>query len=191
MDNNAPYPAQDEVHLTIPNYDMVGTRSAPEEWPPEKTNLLVPDEFRDFQKNGGHSGPQTPEQRELLELSIKSFVRSFFHGVHLDLLLNDGLSVVVECSMDLNMSSFVVRGQRTQKEIALGTVKSVRAPLTDTECKKTPVKTVDGRCGVLILVGGEFLTFRFDTEEACVFFGVCMKVLIKASRNNAKPGKTG
>lgn len=179
------YPVENEVHLThpaIPGYDMGGS----EEWPPEKVSLYVPDEFKEFAKNGGHSGPQTPEQQQLLELSLKTFVRSLFHGVHLDLLLNDGVSVIVECSMDLNMSSFVVRGERTRKEIALATVKSVRAPLSKTELMKTPVKTVDNCCGVLLLVGGEFFTFRFDTQETCAYFGVCMKVLSKAGKSKGK-----
>merc|ERR1719316_1161522 len=107
--------AQDEVHLThaIPGYDTGDGHSA-DDWPPEKVYLYVPEEFREFEKNGGHSAQQTPEQRQLLELSLKTFVRSLFHGVHLDLLLNDGVSVVVECSMDLNMSTFVIKGQRTR-----------------------------------------------------------------------------
>lgn len=166
-------PAEGEVH-TLPGYDR---GPAEDEWPPGgQRSLVVPAEFKQVQR------AQNDDQKDLLESCLKSFARSLFHGIHVPLLLNDGQTVLVECSLNLNMTHFVMRGKANEKQVALATVKGVRGPPSQAECAKSPVATLDSCCAMMLLLGGEFLTFRFETEQACTFFTTCMKVLVKAGR---------
>mmetsp|Transcript_49017 Transcript_49017/g.88617 ORF Transcript_49017/g.88617 Transcript_49017/m.88617 type:complete len:343 (-) Transcript_49017:90-1118(-) len=136
---------------------------------------------RDF-SNDVIVGP--PQEPQLLQEAMMTFIRTLLRGVCIEVLLDDGSVLFPEASLNYELTHLIlhVNENEAQRAIALKDVESVATPL-DLEQRNivTSIQPyLDERCCTLIIRDYEFVTFRFDTERLREYFASCLRLLITA-----------
>merc|ERR1719379_2732644 len=108
-------------------------------------------------------------------------------GVLVELLLDSSNKEEVEIRLDEDLKILQLEVRSTSRKIKLRDVRWV-GRLEDTEALPQTDTGVDKRlCVVFCQNRGRFLCFKFDHPGQAAFFGICMRVVVKAARG----GKLG
>jgi len=148
--------------------------------------LTVPPEFDlvRFDRFGDTSySTRTPdEQQRLLQTCLRSFARALLRGIRMSVLLDDGRTLLTEASLDSELTHLVLHMPNVQCPVALRCIEKICSPdeVTAGAVLTTNQAYLDERCTTLVLRGGQFLTFVFETSKSREYFEMCLKVLILA-----------
>lgn len=148
--------------------------------------LVAADEFKCWQLETGSA----ERQKSLLQASLHAFTRSFFSGVCLRVLLDDGRTLFTEASLDSDLTHIVLHMTNSQRPVALRSIERLCSP---EDVVRGGVQTsnagfVDGTCCTLLLQDGQFLTFVFDTVATREYFETCLQVLLLAKEGYGNRG---
>eukprot|EP00928_Gymnodinium_smaydae_P010375 TRINITY_DN13901_c0_g1_i1.p1 TRINITY_DN13901_c0_g1~~TRINITY_DN13901_c0_g1_i1.p1 ORF type:complete len:373 (-),score=72.58 TRINITY_DN13901_c0_g1_i1:42-1025(-) len=146
----------------------------------------VPREFDHF--CGSAENPADEARRDNLKACLRQFTRTLLRGIRIRVLLDDGRTLLTDASLDSELTHLVLYVPNKQHPVALSSIESVRV---STEVSRSEElagnhQFVDDRCTTLIIRGGQFLTFVFDSRRVREYFEVCLKVLVLA-RDVADP----
>lgn len=158
--------------------------------------LQVPPEF-DFvrlDRFGEASSSRSPEeQQQLLQACLRSFARALLRGIRMSVLLDDGRTLLTEASLDSELTHLVLHMPNVQCPVALRCIEKICSPdeVTAGSVLTTNQAYLDERCTTLVLRGGQFLTFVFETSKSREYFEMCLKVVILAKGvGTAEPSGT-
>lgn len=133
-----------------------------------------------------------PEETQLLQEAMMTFIRTLLRGVCIEVLLDDGSVLFPEASLNYELTHLIlhVNENEAQRSIALKDVESVATPhdLEQRNIVTSIQPYLDERCCTLIIRDYEFVTFRFDTERLREYFASCLRLLITAPSGEPVPG---
>lgn len=159
---DAPSSSQRAKALEVPGHFQTGTS----DWANPKSHIYAP----------------SPAQTQKLRLAMAQFARSMSGaGISVRLRLDDefkvGPTVDVVAGVSGDLATLLVGREDSVRRVPLRSVRWVRPP--DVKGHKAD------RCAMLRLVGGRVLCFEFESTMQASFFGMCMRLLVKASRSEA------
>jgi len=131
------------------------------------------------------------EERRCLQASLRAFTRALLRGISVNVLLDDGRTRLAEARLDSELTHLVLHVPHAQHPVALKCIESVCTP--DEAVSAGGVIDMpnqafyDERCTTLIIRGGQFLTFVFDSLRTRGYFEMCLKVLILAKGGGTEP----
>lgn len=129
------------------------------------------------------SGSRTPEeQQQLLQMCLRSFARALLRGIRMSVLLDDGRTLLTEASLDSELTHLVLHMPNVQCPVALRCIEKICSPdeVSAGAVVTTNQAYLDERCTTLVLRGGQFLTFVFESSRSREYFEMCLKVVILA-----------
>lgn len=167
------------------------SRSSPTKVKGRTGALEVPEEFekarlRQLMSAEAGSIDETARQ-ESLKVCIRHFTRSLVKGICMSVLLDDGRTLLTDASLNSELTHLVLYVPNLQHPVALCCIESVCAPYEVMQGEMLNQALLDERCTTLIIRGGQFLTFVFDTARIREYFEVCLKVLILAREPAGEP----
>lgn len=130
------------------------------------------------------------QQKSLLQASLHAFTRSFFSGVCLRVLLDDGRTLFTEASLDSDLTHIVLHMTNSQRPVALRSIERLCSPedVVRGGVQTTNAGFVDARCCTLLLGDGQFLTFVFEAVATREYFQTCLQVLLLAKEGHGSRG---
>lgn len=129
------------------------------------------------------TGSRTPEeQQQLLQMCLRSFARALLRGIRMSVLLDDGRTLLTEASLDSELTHLVLHMPNVQCPVALRCIEKICSPdeVSAGAVVTTNQAYLDERCTTLVLRGGQFLTFVFESSRSREYFEMCLKVVILA-----------
>merc|ERR1719174_331448 len=161
--------------------------------------LQVPAEFDSVRLGGFNEvspSTRTPEeQQRLLQTCLRTFARALLRGIRMSVLLDDGRTLLTEASLDSELTHLVLHMPNVQCPVALRCVEKICSPdeVATGSVHTTNQAYLDERCTTLVLRGGQFLTFVFETSKTREYFEMCLKVVIlaKGTGFGAAPAGSG
>lgn len=145
---------------------------------PAEFDLVRLDRFGD----ASYSSRSPEEQQHLLQKCLRTFARALLRGIRMSVLLDDGRTLLTEASLDSELTHLVLHMPNVQCPVALRCIEKICSPdeVTAGAVLTTNQAYLDERCTTLVLRGGQFLTFVFETCKSREYFEMCLKVLILA-----------
>lgn len=152
------------------------------------TPLAVPREFKSGCRDWGNSSSAlyapSPAQTKRLQGAMKHFVRCMSRGVlarlQLDAEAGSGETVDICVLLTPDLTELVLASPDMERPIPVRTMRWVRPPERGSGSERRVV---------FRLAGGRVVCFEFEDWDKAGFFGMCMRLLVKASRSI--PGSTG
>lgn len=140
-------------------------------------------------------GGDEAEHKRCLQVSLKAFTRSLLRGVSVSVLLDDSRTRLAEARLDTDLTHLVLHVPHQQHPVALKCIESICMP-DEAWAPPGAADTVgqallDERCATLIISGGQFLTFVFDSVRTREYFETCLKVIILAGDHASPQSKQG
>merc|ERR1711937_1061654 len=107
-------------------------------------------------------------------------------GVSMRMLMDDGRTLPTEVSLDSELTHLVLQVPHAQHPVALASIESVNRSTDVQDCfVAVSPHVLEDRCTTLIIHGGQFLTFVFESVPVREYFETCVEffVLAQASTN--------
>lgn len=172
-----------ESHLSLSTSSSVpfsgsSARDGGEHPTSRQTFLQVPPEFDAVKK----SAAGCKDQQLSLQKLIRGFTRSLLRGVCLNVLLDDGRTLLTGAALDSDLTHLVLHVPNMQHPVSLSSIEDLCAPSSVVEAARMMKSlTVSGeRCVTLVIRGGQFLTFFFEAPRIREYFEFCFKIVILA-----------
>lgn len=132
----------------------------------------------------------TPNGDELCEYrflntAVASFARTLLRGICIEVIIEKGGPVFSEVSLDSDMAILTVKSEfEPGHDIQLCEVETV-ASFAELQNGSHHVPSVlqshlDHKCCTLVVRGGHFVTFRFDSERTTEYFSLCVRFLVES-----------
>lgn len=144
----------------------------------------MPSSFEQFQLNtivneqsAKRSVIVMEKQRAVLQSILKRFTKDMMQGALLDVVLDDGTQVESHCVLDINITHLAIRVGTTTRTVDLAQIENVCSAEELRKMNTTQKLSIDELCATLVLKGGQFVTFRFDTVLAREHFTMCLGIL--------------
>lgn len=125
------------------------------------------------------------EQRRCLQFSLRAFTRSMLRGISVNVLLDDGRTRLAEARLNTELSHLVLHVPNAQHPVALKCIETICIGEAQDQ-SPTRGQGLNDRCATLIIQGGQFLTFVFDTARIREYFEMSLKVIILAGEARSR-----
>lgn len=146
--------------------------------------LQVPGDFQsntsDWANPKSHIYAPSPAQTQKLRLAMGQFARSMSGGgimarLRLDDEFKVGATLDVVAGLSGDLSTLLVARSGSVRRVPLRSVRWVRPPDVKGQSAE--------KCAMLRMAGGRVLCFEFESPTQAAFFGMCMRLLVKAARS--------
>lgn len=151
-----------------------------------RTTLKVPPEFDAVTV----SIRGIPGQQANLQALILGFTRALLRGVSLNVLLDDGRTLLTGAALDSDLTHLVLHVPNMQHPVALSNIADLCSPsvVYQARCTTVILPVPDNSCITLVMHGGEFLTLLFEDVRLREYFEFCFKVVILAGSQRPELG---